>query len=329
MKGIFGLGIALLFFVSCTRQDQHTASTHPNFEGLDFCRVDQFVFNEKPFAENESRCDSVFSFFCKEILRIGGPDSWEFGSLYREFSSDANWKHVQTEIEEVHGNLELEKARIEQFFGKYAGVFSQEALPTVFFYNGGFNFGVFPDKALLGVGLEWYLGKKSSVYPRLAPESFPNYRKAQMVPERLVAQACLGYLNYHHFESKGNRWVDLAIAHGKMMYLASLFLEEEPLHYWLGYSQEKWNWAVQKEYFVWKDIVKNEVLYSTDLENRRRFFVDGPFTNGYPQESPANLGKYMGYRMVVDFMRDHEEVSLNELLTTKSDLILKSYNPKK
>ncbi|MFT5336660.1 MAG: hypothetical protein ACJAY8_000866 [Sphingobacteriales bacterium] len=313
-----------LFLGSCRVSDSHEIKDNPKFTGLDYCRVDKYVFDGEALT---SPCQEASLVVLENVLKLGDSESAEFGRYFGMFKDNPDWKTVQKEVIATFGDLKEEKQRLNSFFAKYSSIFDEE-MPLVVFYNGGFNYGVYPDKAFLGIGLEWFLGTGSTIYPRLAPENFPMYRILQMVPERLVPQAVFGYLSFHQFDPKGGRFVDLAMAHGKLLYLAGLMLENTPTELFLGFTSEKWQWTEDHEYQIWKELVKGELLYSSSVEVHRQFFTDGPFTPGFPKESAPNLGMYIGYKMVVDFMLDNPDVSPNELLNLEVKDIIKYYNPK-
>jgi hypothetical protein len=51
-----------------------------------------------------------------------------------------------------------------------------------------------------------------------------------------------------------------------------------------------------------------------------KFVNDGPTTNGFPKESPGNIGQFIGWQIVKSFMNTHPDSSLHYLMNEK-DLI--------
>jgi hypothetical protein len=62
----------------------------------------------------------------------------------------------------------------------------------------------------------------------------------------------------------------------------------------LGYSSMQWDWITKNQGEVWKDLVRKDLLYSADPAVINRFLSDGPFTSGYPTQSPPAIGLYLG-----------------------------------
>ena len=87
---------------------------------------------------------------------------------------------------------------------------------------------------------------------------------------------------------------------------------------------------MEKGRAVWLERQPQSILFERDFGRYNRWFVEGPFTRGadIPQDSPDRLGAWMGYRIVADYMADHPELSLRDLLETKDVTpVLKAYRP--
>ncbi len=93
------------------------------------------------------------------------------------------------------------------------------------------------------------------------------------------------------------------------------------------------NWANENEYFVWTYFVENNILFDPDNNLDVRFINDAPFSKFYLEidnESPAMIGKYIGWKIVKSFMKNND-VSLNKMLISKPmDIYYNSkYKPQK
>ena len=79
---------------------------------------------------------------------------------------------------------------------------------------------------------------------------------------------------------------------------------------------------------VWKHLLENDLLFTTDVMQINKMVGDGPFTPGMPPESPGGVGNWLGLEMVSAFMEANDEVTLNQLMSMKNDReILKYYKP--
>jgi len=66
----------------------------------------------------------------------------------------------------------------------------------------------------------------------------------------------------------------------------------------LGYSAAQWKWIKNNQDQVWRDLVSQDLLFSGDPATLSRYLNDGPFSSGYPQQSPPALGLFIGDAVV-------------------------------
>ncbi|MFM7911580.1 MAG: hypothetical protein ACKO9W_05300, partial [Bacteroidota bacterium] len=62
----------------------------------------------------------------------------------------------------------------------------------------------------------------------------------------------------------------------------------------LGYSAAQWKWIKNHQGQVWRDLVSQDLLFTGDPAILSRYLNDGPFSSGYPQQSPPALGLFIG-----------------------------------
>ena len=56
---------------------------------------------------------------------------------------------------------------------------------------------------------------------------------------------------------------------------------------------------------------------------------DGPFTPGFPRESPGHIGEWIGYRMVEGYLEKNPDVTFPQLFAMHDpQAILKTYKPR-
>ena len=124
------------------------------------------------------------------------------------------------------------------------------------------------------------------------------------------------------------------IYHGKRLYLEQLLVPEQPAYEILGYSADQWQWAQENEADIWRYFIENELLYSTDTKLYPRFLNKAPFSKFYLEidnESPGEIGRYMGFRIVSAFMERYEKTTIDQLIVMGHDELYRSsaFNPLK
>ena len=97
-----------------------------------------------------------------------------------------------------------------------------------------------------------------------------------------------------------------------------------------GYTTKQLEWVEENEGNAWGYVIKNENLYSIEPHVIQTYIGESPFTQGMPQESPGNLGQWLGWRIVQQYAQKNEELTLQQLLQTPAKTIFEGaqYRPK-
>ena len=77
----------------------------------------------------------------------------------------------------------------------------------------------------------------------------------------------------------------------------------------MGYTQVQEDWCRKNEEEIWKYLVGNKILFSTNQSDIGLMMNDGPFTNGFPKESPARTGVWMGWQIARAWVNRNVDVN--------------------
>ncbi|HVE62060.1 MAG TPA: hypothetical protein VNA26_09580 [Chitinophagaceae bacterium] len=185
----------------------------------------------------------------------------------------------------------------------------------------------------LALSLQFYLGKKFSLYgsDRYIMEIAPLYRSRRFDKEFLVADAMkLIADDLYEDQTAGRPLVEQMVEKGKAWYILDLFLPDAPDSIKTGFTQKQLDWAEENEGNVWAYIIKNEDLYSIEPATLQVYLGEAPFTQGFPESSPGNIGQWIGWRIVQKFAENNPEMSLQQILQTPAKTIFEGakYRPK-
>ncbi len=97
-----------------------------------------------------------------------------------------------------------------------------------------------------------------------------------------------------------------------------------------GFSKKQLDWVNENEGNVWAYIIKNENLYSIEPATLQSYLGEAPFTQGFPESSPGNIGQWIGGRIVQKFTENNPEMNLQQVLRTPAKTIFEGakYRPK-
>ena len=65
---------------------------------------------------------------------------------------------------------------------------------------------------------------------------------------------------------------------------------------------------------MWNYLVEQKMLYSNKRMDILRYLNDGPYTTGFPLESPSRTGIWIGWQIIREYMKKYKEVTLEELM---------------
>jgi hypothetical protein len=108
--------------------------------------------------------------------------------------------------------------------------------------------------------------------------------------------------------------VSQMIYKGKMLTAMKKLFPEKHDSVLTGYSNAQLEWCKQNEKNIWSFFIEHKLLFSSEQNQIMKYLSEGPTTNGFPKESPANIGQYIGYRIVNAYLEKHPDTELNTLL---------------
>lgn len=174
------------------------------------------------------------------------------------------------------------------------------------------------------LGQERYLGPQNTLIRSLPPQQFYDWIKEGMSPQFASSDALLVWLNTNVLKSKDENLAAEMIRWGKLLAILEICSPELKLSQVLRYSDADLEWATNAERGFWEYLVDQQALFKTDQELLMNLLNEGPYTIGLPKESPDRMGRFLGYRIVKQYI-ENEQPSLTQLLHTPYHQILKKY----
>ncbi|MDP5093526.1 MAG: gliding motility lipoprotein GldB [Polaribacter sp.] len=186
---------------------------------------------------------------------------------------------------------------------------------------------IYADSLLL-ISLDVFLGENHPFYA-----DFPNYIKQNNTKDHLVVAVAEAIINQQIPPTNNRSFIAKMVHEGKKMALLDWYLPTISEVEKIGYSQEKWQWAVENEAQIWAYFMEEKVLFSTETNLNKRFLEDAPFSKFYREQdnlSPGKIGVWLGWQIVQSYLK-HNDVSLQEFLKKdETELFNQSkYKPKK
>ena len=171
----------------------------------------------------------------------------------------------------------------------------------------------------LAIGLQFYLGKDYSIYNDAGYISSiaPQYRSRRFSQEFISSDVFTLVIDDIYPDSS-NRYplIERFVEKGKRLYLLQQFLPNANDTLLIGYTDKQLDWCKDNERSVYNFFIQQNLLYEIDPSRLQNFITDGPTTQGMPEQSPGNIGAFLGWEIVRSYMKKKTGITLQQLMKT-------------
>jgi len=302
---------------------------------VEVLRLDQDIFkvnelNDEDFLKMmNSRYGEFFPIYTRRIIKVGEPTQALFLDQVKGFTMDPDIESIRKDSDKLFNDFSAIEKQLEAALNGYHYFFPDSLLPDVITLISAFNYNIVTTDSAIGISLDMYLGSGSRFYEWL---NFPKYKVQNMHPEMIVPDAlrAIAMSNFDEPASKDDL-INHMVYHGKVTYFIRACRSNIPEHQALGFTEEQLEWCYENELSIWKHFVDNDLFFKVDHKNVVKYINEGPFTTGFPKESPARVGVWLGYQIVKGFMKQ-KNTSLQELMylnDAKTIFAASKYKPAK
>jgi hypothetical protein len=306
------LTILLNFFYACKpeRKNVDVSQVNLSIKALRFEEDMATHYSDIAFLKN--KYGTFFTLFVKRIVPLHTDDTTALKDMMRNFVNDADIKNIYFDKRRLYSDFTRESAQLTDAFRHYKYYFPDKIIPQPVTLISGFNYGIVAIDSVLGIGLDMYLGDTSRFYPGL---QFPEYKIKRMRREYIAADAMRGWTE-SEWEQDANQtdFLSALVYQGKMLYALDAMIPDAPDTIKTGYTTVQQKWCEENEKKTWSFFVDNKLLYTSDQGQIAKYLGEGPTTNGFPKESPGNIGQWIGWRIIQTYMKNNPNVSLAQLL---------------
>ncbi len=249
----------------------------------------------------------------------------------RDFVQDPFLRDIYASVREVYPDYDDLEKKLSKLFDAFHEHFPDARLPQVYTYISGLHYEApvnLVDSVLL-IAIDLFMGEDALFYKRIG---MPRFIAQRCTPDHVLPLSA-SVLSYSQVQQpiQGEDLISLMINQGRLLYVASRLLPGTPEHLIIGYTPAQFQWCVSNQEKTWAFLVDKDLLFSTDVAVIGKFMRDGPFTVSFPEESPARLGWWIGWKIVQAYMQKHPQTSIQELLNiTDAHAFLQasSYKPR-
>jgi hypothetical protein len=287
-------------------------------------RFDQaFQLNQKPL-------DSAFLYlYATEIMKVDEPGSKMYQDFYTIFHQDTSIARLYAVSQQVFKDVTPLEKKLGDAFYRLSYFLPEIPIPRVYMHLSAYGESIVSAPGILSASIDKYLGTDYPIYSLL----FQPYQIERMYPEKILSDYLTGWIRSELTPQKlveKERLLDYLIYEGKILFLLTHVLPDEPLERLISFTPEQLAWCQKNEKKMWQSLIDMKHLYSSDRAVIANYLEEAPRTSYFPEESPGRAIVWTGYRIVESYMKRHPSISIKQLIySTDAAALLQSsgYRP--
>lgn len=343
-KKIFLIGCtAALLFQACGGERREVPDVSNISANVKIERFEQDLFRldtsnmAASLAKLEARYPGFSKVFFNQVLRSKNPAIAPQGheTYVKGFISFPPVRHLFDTCSLVFANMDDVAAQFDQAFRLFKYYLPERRTPdtiTTFlseYSYAGFLYG----ENALAIGLDLFLGAYYP-YARYNPgqEAFSSYLVRTYTRDHIVSKSMQLLIDDLLGPPSGNRMLDAMIFNGKKLYLLDLTMPNTPDSIKLEITSKQTDWLRDNELEMWAFFLDEQLLYSTEWKDIRKYVDYSPNSPGMPEEAPGRTANWMGWQIVKAYMELFPETTPEQLIAMKDAQVLlekSRYKPKR
>ncbi len=221
--------------------------------------------------------------------------------------------NVKSIAEKEFTDFKKTEKELNKAFKYYQFHFPEKELPTIYVYISGFNQSVVTSENIIGISLDKYLGRNCRYYKQLS--TTPQYKILNMHKKKIVPDVAYAWASAEYGDkNEATNLIGNMIHQGKLMYFVDALLPDTPDSLKIGYTAKQLDFCRNNEAEMWQYLVEKKMLFSNKRMDIIRYINDGPTTSGFPRQSPARAGVWIGWQIVRQYMKKYPETTLKQLM---------------
>jgi len=318
------LGLLSLFYISACQSDYNFPKPDISEIKIEYdpIRTEQLFFDKDSLQTKQSieafttQHPEIADLYFTKLLQLGNLDNKVYLPSATLFFQNEAIKGLKDSVNLILPQVEEELASLHEGFRYFKHYFPHKNIPRLFTAITEFAPAAFTlDTVIAGISLDMYLGPHFVYYPSVG---FHQYQIRNFKPEFIPANTLKAvYQSHFPFDIKETSMLDQMVYNGKILYLLDLTLPHTEDYIKIGYTPEHITWCKNNEGRIWAFLIEKELLYASQSKLFMKYLTEGPTSSGMPQESPGNIGTWVGWQMVRTFMKNNPNFPIEKLIELK------------
>ena len=248
------------------------------------------------------------------LTRLMAPPGYTREQTARAVVASPLFDKIGDTTAQVYADFGPWTTQLEDALQRYRYYFPEAPAPdTVITLINEFNYAAFTyGDGVLGIGLEAFLGGEYSLLP--PTDEFPKYRRRTMNSDHLATKAMYIILQQVVPQPEQPRLLDEMLYRAKLLYALDRVMPCAPDSAKWEVTREQVAFLRSSDQEIWKFVLQQDLLYSTDRATIAKYTAPGPSSPGMPDVAPARTVVYLGYRILQQAMRKNPDLTLTDML---------------
>jgi len=313
MKRFFLIGLLITVVNSCMEENE--CQKAPDISGiamdLKVTRLENTLFDlgSKEEIADFLRKHRAFSDYFLGASEFPN-DSLLINNIYR-LTQDPYIDTLRSEADRIFGDFSDLTAQFESAF-KYLKVYYPEArIPEIQTVITGFGQDLYISDSVIIIGLDYFLGKEG----KYQPVDYPEYIRDRFQKEYIVPTCVLHLSNFYNRSDPQDKTIlaDM-IFYGKSYYFTKKVLPCTHDSLIIQYTGQQIKDVNDNQDVIWASFVENQLLFETSHFVKSKFLGERPYVAEIGKKCPGRIGAWLGWEIVKEYMDNHPEVTLPELM---------------
>ncbi|MDD2961785.1 MAG: hypothetical protein PHR45_06875 [Muribaculaceae bacterium] len=192
-------------------------------------------------------------------------------------------------------------------------IFVNNKFPKVITIITPYNQSIVTTDSSLMIGINHYLGENHKMY-----SYFASYIRHEKNFNRLKFDIAEAITRRKLDNFKPLTFLDNLIYEGIVANIELDILIDNDIKDVLNYSNEQYEWCLENEENIWKEIIARDMLYSTSTLTIKGIFDNAPYSTTFSQNVPAKIGRFIGYKIIQEYCKKE---NINNLASSYNNII--------
>lgn len=259
----------------------------------------------------EKEYSNIFNIYYSSILK-GNTDNLDSKSKIEFIASlfeNSNFKKLYSDVQNEFKDMSYEEGALGNAMSKYSEIFEDTYRPTIYTHISPFGYSIITTDSFISISLDNYMGRDYDGYKDI----YYNYQLPKRERSRIVPDVFKGWI-YAKYPNKAKNLIEGMIYEGAVILAIENIVESHNADNIIGYDIEKAIWCRNNEKYIWNAMIKSNHLYSSDNIIYSKYMNEAPFCSVFNNSVPAEIGKWVGYKIVSKYIDKHGIKSIKKIL---------------